>query len=100
MEVTKMKKCPNCRGTTDMSCTLCSGSGFDPLDGGQCNECSGSGEIDCLHCEDGYVVVDGEYYDYDEDGLIDTKVYEKNESVGEVDVNFKRLINPVELVEE
>lgn len=34
-ELPDVKECPECHGT-----------GYDPLDGGQCDRCNGTGEVD------------------------------------------------------
>lgn len=33
-------------GYTEKSCPDCGGTGYDPLDGGQCDRCNGTGEIE------------------------------------------------------
>ena len=33
-------------GTDEMICPDCHGTGYDPLDGGQCDRCNGTGVID------------------------------------------------------
>ncbi len=35
---------PDKRGPRD--CPDCGGTGYDPLDGGQCDRCNGTGEVD------------------------------------------------------
>lgn len=37
-------------GETILDCPTCSGTGYDPLDGGQCEDCSGTGNI-CENCD-------------------------------------------------
>lgn len=87
-----------------MSCPSCNGSGFDILDGGQCEECCGSGEVDCIYCEDGHVIVDEEDYDcgFDEAGFVDIQEHENNkdEDIDKEDIDSKELINPVEFVKK
>jgi len=31
----------------EKDCPDCNGTGYDPLDGGQCDRCNGTGVIDC-----------------------------------------------------
>lgn len=31
----------------EKECPECGGSGYDPLDGGQCDRCKGTGVVDC-----------------------------------------------------
>jgi DnaJ-class molecular chaperone len=57
---TPLEKCPECGGTTYIKCRPCSGTGFDPMDSGQCENCDGSGEVDCDNpeCNNGFVTVE------------------------------------------
>lgn len=31
----------------EKDCPECGGTGYDPLDGGQCDRCNGTGVVDC-----------------------------------------------------
>lgn len=31
----------------EKNCPDCGGTGYDPLDGGQCDRCNGTGVVDC-----------------------------------------------------
>lgn len=33
-------------GSDEMNCPECGGSGYDPVDGGQCDRCNGTGTVD------------------------------------------------------
>ncbi|PYD70674.1 molecular chaperone DnaJ [Novacetimonas hansenii] len=55
-------------GETTITCPACNGTGFDPLDGGQCGECHGDGSVEgtCPVCG-GLGTIDDGFDDEEED---------------------------------